>query len=172
MKEQGLSGLPQQKKGRRNFVNVATHEDLVQRNFTASSPNSLWLSDITEHKREGTLYCCVVLDMYSRRVVGWAIDRRNEATLVNDALTMAANSRDTSLGTILHADHGSQFTSWSFSQNLRHHQLLGSMGTVGDCYDNSPMESFWGSMQIELLNRHKWMTYVELATAMAVRWSP
>ena len=172
MKEQGLSGLPQQKKGRRNFVNVATHEDLVQRNFTARSPNSLWLSDITEHKREGTLYCCVVLDMYSRRVVGWAIDRRNEATLVNDALTMAANSRDTSLGTILHADHGSRFTSWSFSQNLRHHQLLGSMGTVGDCYDNSPMESFWGSMQIELLNRHKWMTYVELATAMAVRWSP
>ena len=153
MKEQGLSGLPLQKKGRRNF--------------TASSPNSLWLSDITEHKtREGTLYCCVVLDMYSRRVVGWAIDRRNEATLVNDALTMAANSRDTSLGTILHADHGSQFTSWSFSQNLRHHQLLGSMGTVGDCYDNSPMESFWGSMQIELLNRQKWTTYVELATAM------
>ena len=168
MREQGLSGLPQQKKGRRNLVNVATHEDRVQRNFTASSPNSLWLSDIAEHKaREGTLYCCVVLDMYSRRVVGWAIDRRNEATLVNDALTMAANSRDTTLETILHADHGSQFTSWSFSQNLRHHQLLGSMGTVGDCYDNSPMESFWGSMQIELLNRQKWTTYVELATAMA-----
>ena len=168
MREQGLSGLPQQKKGRRNLVNVATHEDRVQRNFTASSPNSLWLSDITEHKtREGTLYCCVVLDMYSRRVVGWAIDRRNEATLVNDALTMAANSRDTTLGTILHADHGSQFTSWSFSQNLRHHQLLGSMGTVGDCYDNSPMESFWGSMQIELLDRQRWTTVVELSVAMA-----
>ncbi len=122
------------KKGRRNLVNVATHENRVQPNLGASLPNSLWLSDITEHKtREGTLYCCVVLDMYSRRVVGWAIDRRNEATLVNDALTMAANSRDTTLGTILHADHGSQFTSWSFSQNLRHHQLLGSMGTVGDC---------------------------------------
>jgi putative transposase len=71
MNEQGLSGLPQQKKGRRSLVNVATHEDLVQRNVTASSPNSLWLGDITEHKiREGTLYCCVVLDMYSRRVVG------------------------------------------------------------------------------------------------------
>ncbi len=65
MREQGLSGLPQQKKGRRNLVNVATHEDRVQRNFTASSPNSLWLSDITEHKTgKGTLYCCVVLDMY------------------------------------------------------------------------------------------------------------
>ena len=81
MNEQGLSGLPMKKKGRRNLVNVATLEDLVNRNFTAPSPNSLWLSDITEHKtREGTLYCCVVLDMYSRRVVGWAIDCRNEAT--------------------------------------------------------------------------------------------
>ncbi len=147
---------------------VALHEDRVQRNFTASSPNSLWLSDIAEHKaREGTLYCCVVLDMYSRRVVGWAIDRRNEATQVNDALTMAANSRDTTLGTILLADDGSQFTSWSFSQNLRHHRLLGSTGTVGDCFDNSPIKSFRGSMQIELLNRQKWTTNVELATAMA-----
>jgi putative transposase len=152
MNEQNLTGLPRPKKGRRYSANVATHEDLVRR-------NSLWLSDITEHKtREGTLYCCVVLNMYSRRVVGWAIDRRNEATQVNDALTMAANSRDTSPATALHADHGSQFTSWSFSQNLRHHRLLGSMGTVGDCYVNSPMESFWGSMQIELLNRKKWMT--------------
>jgi len=94
-------------------------------------------------------------------------DRRNEATLVNDALTMAATSRRTSKNTVLHSDHGSQFTSWSFTQNLKHHELLGSMGTVGDCFDNAPMESFWGSMQIELLNRRKWLTYVELATAMA-----
>lgn len=166
--EHGLFGLPARKKGRRNLVNVATSEDLVNRNFTAASPNTLWLTDVTEHKtREGTLYCCVVLDQFSRRVVGWAIDRRNEATPVNDALTMAARSRTTSPATILHSDHGSQFTSWSFTQNLKHHQLIGSMGTIGDCFDNSPMESFWGSMQIELLNRKKWMTYVELATAMA-----
>ena len=168
MHEHGLSGLPTKKKGKRNLVNVATHEDLVNRNFTAPVANSLWLTDITEHKtREGTLYCCAVLDLYSRRVVGWAIDRRNEATLVNDALTMAACSRGTSPSTILHSDHGSQFTSWSFTANLKHHQLLGSMGTIGDCFDNAPMESFWGSMQIELLNRQKWMTYVELSTAMA-----
>ena len=84
--EHGLTGLPGPKKGRRNLVNVATKEDLVNRNFSAAFPNQLWLTDITEHKtREGTLYCCVVLDLYSRRVVGWAIDRRNEATLVNDA---------------------------------------------------------------------------------------
>jgi putative transposase len=168
MADTGLCGLPQRKKGRRNLVNVATHEDLVNRNFVAVTPNALWLSDITEHKtREGTLYCCVVLDQYSRRVVGWAIDRRNEASLVNDALTMAATSRTTSQGTVMHSDHGSQFTSWSFTQNLKHHQLIGSMGTVGDCYDNAPRESFWGTMQIELLNRKKWMTLVELATAMA-----
>lgn len=168
MKDEGLSGLPMRKKPRRNLAHAATSEDLVNRNFNAAAPNSLWLSDITEHKtREGTLYCCVVLDQFSRRIVGWAIDRRNEATLVNDALTMAATSRPTSSQTILHSDHGSQFTSWSFSQNLRHHKLIGSMGTVGDCFDNAPMESFWGSMQIELLNRKKWMTYVELATAMA-----
>jgi len=168
MVEHGLSGLPTPKKGRRNLVNVATSEDLVNRNFTAPATNALWLTDITEHKtREGTLYCCVVLDQFSRRVVGWAIDRRNEATLVNDALTMAARSRVISPKTILHSDHGSQFTSWSFTQNLKHYKLLGSMGTVGDCYDNAPMESFWGSMQIELLNRKKWMTYVELAAAMA-----
>jgi putative transposase len=168
MAEHGLCGLPTRRKARRNLVRLSTSEDLVNRNFTASSANSLWLTDVTEHKtREGTMYCCVVLDQYSRRVVGWAIDRRNEAGLVNDALTMAANSRTTSPGTILHSDHGSQFTSWSFTQNLKHHQLLGSMGTVGDCFDNAPMESFWGTMQIELLNRKRWMTYVELATAMA-----
>ena len=109
MGEQGLAGLPARKKGRRNLMNVATNEDLVNRNFTASSTNALWLTDITEHKtREGTLYCCAVLDQCSRRIVGWAIDRRNEATLVNDALTMAASSRTTSPTTILHSDHGSQ----------------------------------------------------------------
>jgi putative transposase len=143
MIDAGLNGLPPGRKTRRNMVNVATQEDLVNRNFAAVTPNSLWLTDITEHKtREGTLYCCVVLDQYSRRIVGWAIDRRNEASLVNDALTMAASSRVTSSSTILHSDHGTQFTSWSFTQNLKHHQLLGSMGTVGDCYDNAPMESF------------------------------
>jgi putative transposase len=106
MKEEGLSGLPSAKQGRRNLVNVATSEDLVNRNFTAPSPNALWLTDITEHKtREGTLYCCVVLDLFSRRVVGWAIDRRNEAVLVNDALIMAAKSRVTSSSTILHSDY-------------------------------------------------------------------
>ena len=108
-----------------------------------------------------------MLDLFSRRVVGWAIDRRCEAPLVNDALTMAGGSRVTSPATVIHSDHGTQFTSWAFTENVRRYGLLGSMGTIGDCYDNAPMESFWGTMQIELLDRQRWNTIVELSAAMA-----
>ena len=168
MRELGIKGLPGPKKRRKNLVNEATEEDLVQRNFTVDRPNVLWLSDITEHPtREGKLYCCVVLDAFSRRVVGWAIDRRCDTALVNDAVVMAAESRRSCAGSIIHSDHGSQFTSWGFSELIRTRHLVGSMGTVGDCYDNAPMESFWGTMQIELLNRKKWRTKIELSIAMA-----
>jgi putative transposase len=154
--------------GYKNLKNAPTCEDLVQRQFTASTPNELWLTDITEHPTgEGKLYCCVVIDLFSRKAVGWAIDRRCEAALVNDALGKASDSRPTGPGTVIHSDHGSQFTSWAFTENVRRLGLISSMGTVGDCYDNAPMESFWGSMQIELLNRQKWRTNLELAIAMA-----
>ena len=168
MRQLDLKGLPGPRKGIKNLKNAPTCEDLVQRNFTATVPNQLWLTDITEHPTgEGKLYCCVVLDLYSRKVVGWAIDRRCEAALVNDALANAGVSRTTSSSTVVHSDHGSQFTSWAFTENVRRLGLISSMGTVGDCYDNAPMESFWGSMQIKLLNRHKWRTNVELAVAIA-----
>ena len=168
MRQLGLKGLPGPRKGVKNLANAPTCEDLVQRQFTATAPNELWLTDITEHPTtEGKLYCCVVLDLYSRKVVGWAIDRRCEAALVNDALTKAGASRVTSVSTVVHSDHGSQFTSWAFTENVRRLGLVNSMGTVGDCYDNAPMESFWGSMQIELLNRQRWRTNLELAIAMA-----
>jgi transposase InsO family protein len=168
MRDLDIHGLPRRKRVTHNLANVATHDDLVNRNFVADRPNALWLTDITEHPtREGTVYCCCVLDIFSRKVVGWAIDRRCESILVNDALSMAARTRITSPSTIIHSDHGSQFTSWAFSENIRRYGLLGSMGTIGDCYDNSPMESFWGSMQIELLNRQRWTTVVELSVAMA-----
>ncbi len=82
MHELGLQGLPGPKKGYKNLKNARTCEDLVQRQFTATRPNELWLTDITEHPTsEGKLYCCVVLDLYSRKVVGWAIDRRCRGSL-------------------------------------------------------------------------------------------
>lgn len=108
MRQLGIQGIPGPRKGVKNLKNAPTCEDLVQRQFTASAPNELWLTDITEHPTgEGKIYCCVVLDLYSRKVVGWAIDRRCEAALVNDALAKAGTSRPTSASTIIHSDHGS-----------------------------------------------------------------
>lgn len=168
MRQLGLQGLPGPRKGVKNLKNAPTCEDLVQRRFVASAPNQLWLTDITEHPTgDGKLYCCVVLDLYSRKVVGWAIDRRCEAVSVNDALANARSSRPPTPGTVIHSDHGAQFTSWAFTDNVRRLGLTSSMGTLGDCYDNAPMESFWGSMQIELFNRQRWRTTIELAVAIA-----
>jgi transposase InsO family protein len=168
MRELGIQGLPGPKKGYKKLKNVPTCEDLVQRSFSAAKPNELWLTDITEHPtREGKIYCCVVLDLFSRKVVGWAIDRRCESSLVIDAINMAKNSRSASASTVIHSDHGPQFTSWAFTENVRRLGLLSSMGTVGDCYDNAPMESFWGSMQIELFNRQHWRTNLQLSTGIA-----
>jgi len=167
MRELGLKGLPGPRKGVKNLKNVRTCEDLVQREFVAAAPNQVWLTDITEHGTvEGKLYCCVVLDLFSRKAIAWAIDRRCDADLVNDALSKAGATRSAS-ATVVHSDHGSQFTSWAFTENVRRLGLQSSMGTVGDCYDNAPMESFWGSMQIELLNRRPWRTKLELGIAMA-----
>ena len=168
MRQLGIRGLPGPRKGIKNLKNAPTCEDLVQRQFTAAAPNQLWLTDITEHPtREGKLYCCVVLDLYSRKVVGWAIDRRCEAALVNDALAKASATRQTTAQTVIHSDHGPQYTSWAFTENVRRLGLTSSMGTVGDCFDNAPMESFWGTMQTELLDRQRWRTNLELAIAIA-----
>jgi putative transposase len=142
MRQLGIRGLPGAQKGIKNLMNAPTCEDLVQRQFTA--PNQLWLTDITEHPTgEGKLYCCVVLDLYSRKVVGWAIDRRCAAALVNYALAKAGATRQTSASTVIHSDHSGQYTSWAFTENVRRLGLISSMGTIGDCFDNAPMESFW-----------------------------
>ena len=168
MNRLNIKGIPGPRKGYSNLKNVATCEDLLQRDFSASRPNEVWLTDITEHPtREGKLYCCGVLDMYSRKIVGWAIGRRCTSDLVNTALMNASGRLDGDGYTVIHSDHGSQFTSWAFSEKVRQLGLLSSMGTVGDAYDNAPMESFWGSLQVELLNRQTWHTFVELSSAIA-----
>jgi putative transposase len=166
MAEARLQGLPTRKQ-RRNLVNAATSEDLVCRDFNRAAPNQLWLTDITEHPtREGKVYCCVVLDAHSRRVVGWSIDAHQASSLVTNALAMAISNRTPPTGTVIHSDHGSQFTSWAFSERVRQAGLVPSMGTVGDAFDNAVIESFWARLQTELLNRKKWKTRVELSTAL------
>jgi transposase InsO family protein/transposase-like protein len=163
MRRAGLAGLPAHSHGKRT-KRLITVTDLVRRDFRRDGPNQLWVTDITEHPtREGKLYCCVVLDAWSRRVVGWAIDSAQRADLATSALGMAIDSRDAA-GGIIHGDHGTQFTSWTFTERARKAGLLPSLGSVGDPYD-AMIESFWGRMQTELLNRQRWNTRIELANA-------
>ncbi|GAA1115635.1 hypothetical protein GCM10009668_42920 [Nocardioides dubius] len=162
----GIYGLPGPARVKR-LRGVATADDLVNRKFHRVRPNELWVTDITQHRtREGWLYCAAVLDAYSRRIVGWSIDSKQDSTLVVNALDMAIRNRRPAPGGIVHADHGTQFTSWVFGEKIKSAGLLPSFGTVGDGLDNAMMESFWSSMQIELLNRKKWKTRVELANAI------
>jgi len=141
-------------------------DDLVKRQFRPNEPDRLWVQDITQHRTgEGWVYLAVVIDAWSRRVVGWSIADHLRAELVVDALEMARLRRQPD-STVVHSDHGCQYTSWVFGQRLRHAGLLGSMGTVGDALDNAVAESFFASLQCELLDRHHWGTRVELARAM------
>jgi putative transposase len=144
----------------------AVWPDRVQRRFSADAPDRLWVTDITQHRTgEGWVYAAVVLDVFSRRVVGWSIADHLRTELVVDALDMARWRRHPA-GTVVHSDRGTQYTSWLFGTRLREAGLLGSMGKVACAYDNSLMESFFGSMQIELLDRRSWPTRASLATAI------
>jgi len=170
MRDAGIQGLYRR---RRRGCTVRDPDappaaDLVNRNFTVTEPNRLWITDITEHPtNEGKLYCAAVMDAYSRLIIGWSIAGHTRTELVTDALGMAIIRRQPeSARTILHSDHGSQYTSWAFGQRLRKAELLASMGTVGDCYDNAMMESFWGTMQLELLDKKPWATRDQLANAI------
>jgi len=167
MRELGIKGLPTRRLPKGSKVGKFTSLDLVRREFRRNGPNRLWMTDITEHPtREGKLYCCIVLDAFSRLVVGWAIDSTQTTTLVLNALGMATRRRNPEDDLIIHSDRGVQFTSWGFSQNVRDLGLAPSMGAVGSPYDNAMVEAFWGRLQVELLNRHGWKTRIELATAI------
>lgn len=170
MREAGIQGLYRRRRRGCTVRDPAAdpYPDLVNRQFTVDGPDRLWLTDITEHPTaEGKLYCAVVLDAYSRLVIGWSIAEHMRTELVTDALGMAILRRQPAGdSTITHSDHGSQYTSWAFGQRLRNTGLLGSMGSIGDCYDNAMMESFWGTMQLELLDSKAWETRDELANAI------
>lgn len=167
MVELGLKGIPNRRPPKGAKMARITSLDLVRRNFHRSAPNQLWLTDITEHPtREGKIYCCAVLDAFSRRVVGWSIDSTQTSQLVMNALGMATQKRHPDGELVIHSDRGSQFCSWAFSQKVNEAGLAPSMGSVGSAYDNAMMESFWGRMQVELLNRKRWKTRVDLANSI------
>jgi len=163
----GRRGISHRHK-RRHRPAEAVHQDLVQRRFVAAGPDLLWCTDITEHPtRAGKVYCAAVLDVFTRQVVGWSIADHMRSELVVDALQMAIWRRRPEAGTVVHADRGSQYTSWVFGHRLRGAGLLGSMGRVASSVDNTMIESFWSTMQRELLDtRTTWETPEQLGSAI------
>ena len=133
--------------------------DLIEQDFTAAKANEKWVSDITYiWTDEGWLYLAVVMDLYSRAVVGWAMDKRMTQRLVIDALTMALFRRKFPKKTIIHSDRGSQYCSAAYQKLVKKAGLRCSMGRRANCYDNAAMESFFHTLKVELIHRVRYAT--------------
>jgi len=146
--------------------NARRAPDLVDRNFTADGPNKLWVSDITYIPTwAGFLFLAVVLDAWSRRIVGWAMATHLRTELVLDALNMAVTQRRPA-NVVHHSDQGCQYTSVAFGKRCREAGVRPSMGSVGDAYDNAMCESFFASLECELLQRTKLKTQTEARMAV------
>jgi transposase InsO family protein len=166
--QQRIWSVFSKKPGLNRKAGPPVHDDLVDRVFTASAPNVVWLTDITEHTTgEGKLYLCAIKDVYSGRIVGYSIDSRMKASLAVAALRNAIVRRDP-VGTVVHSDRGSQFRSNAFVRTIKNNGLVGSMGRVGACGDNAAMESFFALLQKNVLDRQRWATREELRLAIII----
>jgi putative transposase len=133
-------------------------KNLLKQNFTAHAPNQLWASDITYiSTSKGWLYLAVVMDLYSRRVIGWSMNRWMSRGIVINALKMAINTRHPEPGLIHHSDRGAQYTSDDFRDELVKHDIECSMSSTGNCYDNAVVESFFGVLKRERVNRVRYL---------------
>ena len=163
MRAAGLQGVSRRKSTRTTIRQPGAQRapDLVKRDFTVDGPNKLWVADITYIRTwAGFLYLAVVVDAWSRRVVGWAMANHLRTELVNDALEMAVRQRRPK-GVIHHSDQGSQYTSLAFGKRCREANVRPSMGSVGDCYDNALCESFFATLECELLDRRSFRSREE-----------
>jgi putative transposase len=168
-KQQGIWSSFSKKRGLNRKSGPPVHDDFVKRVFNTHQQDNVWLTDITEHRTsEGKLYLCALKDVYSNRIVGYAIDDRMTASLAVSALRNAIALRSPR-NTIVHSDRGSQFRSKAFVRVLRNNGLIGSMGRVGACGDNAAMESFFALLQKNILDSRRWKTKAELRLAM-VTW--
>jgi putative transposase len=168
MRTAGLVGV-----SRRKWITTTVRDrharpapDLVERNFVAPGPNRLWVADITYIPTwAGFLYLAVVVDAFSRRIVGWAMETHLRTELVLEALNMALAQRRPA-GVIHHSDQGTQYTSIAFGMRCRESGVRPSMGSVGDCFDNAMCESFFATLECELLDRRHFRTQVEARMAV------
>jgi putative transposase len=169
MRLRGLSGLVP-KRYRRTTIRVPgvrVADDLVDRNFVAAGPNQLWCADIKYVRTwQGWLYLAAVMDLYSRRIVGWSMRPDLEAELVVDALEMAIARRRPRPGLVHHSDQGSQYVSLRFGERCREIGVHRSMGSKGDCFDNAVAESFFATLEKDLLRRQSFETRQHARTAV------
>jgi transposase InsO family protein len=164
MREQGLRA---RRKRRFQYTTDSRHglpvaANVLDRQFTVATPNTVWASDITYlWTREGWLYLVVILDLFSRRVIGWALHDRITRQLAVDALTMALGHRKPSPGLVHHSDRGSQYASGDYQAILAAHGVVCSMSRRGNCWDNAVAESFFSTLKIELAHDADWTTHAE-----------
>jgi len=175
MRREGIQGAKRRGKPWRTTRPDPAHDrapDLVDRNFTAEGPDRLWVADFTYVRCwEGMVYFSFVIDVFSRRIVGWQLASHMRTDLVADALRMALSRRrrGADVELVHHSDAGSQYTSFAFTQVLDDHHVLASIGSVGDAYDNALAESFVDSFKTELIADRVWRTRSELELAI-VEW--
>ncbi len=161
MRKAGLKGCPKRpfKVTTQSDPSHPVADNLLEQDFTAEGPNERWASDITYiSTHQGWLYLAVVMDLYSRRIVGWSMDRWINRHLVIDALNMAVGQRCPEGELIHHSDRGSQYTSDDFRDELENNKIQCSMSARGNCYDNAVVESFFGLMKRERVNRTRYLT--------------
>jgi putative transposase len=168
MRAAGLQGISR-RKGTRTTIRgkeAQASPDLVKRDFRAKAPNRLWVADITYIPTwAGFLYLAVVMDAFSRRIVGWAMETHLRTELVLEALNMALWQRRPST-VIHHSDQGCQYTSIAFGKRCKEADVRPSTGSVGDCFDNALCESFFATLECELLDRHRFKTQTEARMAV------
>jgi putative transposase len=178
MRREGLCGAKRRGKRWRTTIADPSAErrpDLVNRDFTAPAPDRLWVGDFTYLSCwEGRLFFSFVIDVFSRKIVGWQLAGHMRTDLVLDALRMALGTRQpgADFALVAHTDAGSQYTSWDYTQVLDDHHVLASVGTVGDAYDNAMAESFVDTFKTELIKDRVWRTrrQLELAVLKYVAW--
>ena len=178
MRQEGIKGAKRRgKPWRTTIADPAAQKrpDLVNRDFTATAPDRLWVGDLTYLRTwEGRMYLAFLNDVYSRMIVGWQIASHMRCDLVLDALRMALGTRQpgADVQLVAHTDQGSQYTAEDYTQVLDDHRVLASVGSVGDCYDNALSESFVDSYKTELIADRVWRTnrQLQLATVVYVGW--
>jgi len=178
MRSAGIQGAKRRGKPWRTTIadpKAEKRPDRVNRDFTADAPDRLWVGDFTYLRTwEGRMYFAFLIDVFSRMIIGWQLATHMRTDLVLDAVRMALATRQpgADIELVCHTDQGSQYTSEDYTQVLDDHQVLASVGTVGDCYDNALAESFVDSYKTELIRDRVWRTnaQLELATVRYVGW--